>query len=310
VSRRSLLSSRGPVSVAVAATQAARGILYRKVLKRNLVPRKVFGFKMLLDLSDAGISRTLLLFGQREMEHRWILERVLRPGMSVLDIGSNIGYYPLMELGLIGPGGTLHAIEPDPRNVELLERNLILNGYLDVPVRQAAVSDASGTAPLFLSGQRNLNTLIDAGAAHLSGKTVEVPTLTLREARGDLVPDLIRMDVEGAEVAVLQGIAEEVSTGKIAPMVLFETHPGRYTDSNDVGRPLRALFDLGYTVRYAGSSWERGTEIVTDRGYSPLAMIRTDDVIRGLFENISGEDLIEIITVTGGIRTVLLSPPE
>lgn len=310
MSRTSLLTTRGPGTVAIAAAQAARGNLYRKVLRRSLVPRRVFDFKMLLDLSDQGISRTLLLFGQREMEHKWILEKVLHPGMSVLDIGSNIGYYPLMELGLIGPAGVLHAIEPDPRNVELLKRNLELNGYHDVDIQQAAVSDVSGTAPLFLSGQRNLNTLLDAGAAHLSGKTVEVPTLTLQEARGNLRPDLIRMDVEGAEVAVLRGVGEEVSNGSISPMVLFETHQARYSPDNDIREPLRALFELGYTVRYAGSSWQRGTELVTARGYSPITTIDTDDVVRAIFEDVRGEDLIEIITKTGGLRTVLLSPPR
>ena len=309
MSRTSLIATRGPGAVAVAVAQAARGNLYRKVLKRNLVPRRIFDFKMLLDLSDAGISRTLLLFAQREMEHKWILDRVLRPGMAVLDIGSNIGYYPLMELRLIGPGGTLHAIEPDPRNVELLQTNLALNGYDDVPVKQAAVSDVSGTAPLFLSGQRNLNTLIDAGASHLSGKTVEVDTLTLKEARGDLRPDLIRMDVEGAEVAVLRGLVEEARTGDIAPMVLFETHQARYSNENDIAAPLRGLFDLGYTVPYAGSSWGKGTEIVKARGYTPVATMRTDDVVRAIFQNVDGEDLIEVITQTGGLRTVLLSPP-
>ena len=85
---------------------------------------------MFLDLQDRGISRTLLLFGERELEHKKMLEEVLEPGMSVLDIGANIGYYALMELNLIGKTGNLIAVEPSPSNVDLLKRNLSLNGYL------------------------------------------------------------------------------------------------------------------------------------------------------------------------------------
>ena len=60
---------------------------------------------MILDLHDKGISRALWLFGDRELEHKYLLEKVIKPGMTILDIGSNIGYYPLMELNLIGKKG-------------------------------------------------------------------------------------------------------------------------------------------------------------------------------------------------------------
>src|SRR5690348_12551083 len=81
---------------------------------RRFVERSVFHYRMLLDLQDRGISRTLLLCGERELEHKIMVERVLHPGMTVLDIGANIGYYALMELALIQPGGTLIAVEPSP----------------------------------------------------------------------------------------------------------------------------------------------------------------------------------------------------
>lgn len=105
------LRTRGPAAVAGAGLNLARASLHRAMGRRYL-EKRIYDYRMRLDLSDRGISRTLLLFGRRELEHKVMLERVLRPGMTVLDIGANIGYYALMELRLIGPGGTLVAVEP------------------------------------------------------------------------------------------------------------------------------------------------------------------------------------------------------
>ena len=82
---------------------------------------------MYLDPRDKGISRTLLLFGERELDHRIILKKVLSKNMKVFDIGANIGYYVLMESSIIGEKGKIIAVEPLPKNMQLLKKNLDLN---------------------------------------------------------------------------------------------------------------------------------------------------------------------------------------
>ena len=67
---------------------------------------------MYLDPKDRGISRTLLLFGERELDHKLILERIVKKNMKIFDIGANIGYYVLMESNLIGEKGKILEIEP------------------------------------------------------------------------------------------------------------------------------------------------------------------------------------------------------
>ena len=64
--------------------------------------------------------------------------------MTVPDLGANIGYYALMELSLIGPAGTLIAVEPSPANVEFLKRNLALNDYQNTELHQVAIFNNSG----------------------------------------------------------------------------------------------------------------------------------------------------------------------
>ncbi|MEW6593816.1 MAG: FkbM family methyltransferase [Thermodesulfobacteriota bacterium] len=299
--------ARGARKTVAATWYHLLGAASRAAGKRYL-EKRIYDYRMLLDLNDRGISRTLLLFGERELEHKAMLEQVLRPGMTVLDIGANIGYYALMEKRLIGPGGVLIAVEPSPSNVGLLRRNLALNGYGDTEVHQGAVSDQSGTKRFFLSEMSNLNTFHDTGSgAHfLSGKTVDVVTFTVPEIMAGRKPDLIRMDVEGHEVEVFAGLLPAIERGEMAPMVIFETHLSRYGREHDMELPLRRFFALGYRVLLAGSSWEQGTKLIEAKGYRGTATIASDGVVRTIFEDIGQEDAIDLICREGGIRTVLL----
>ena len=305
------LRDRGPGVLAGAVWHMLRGNLHRHLLRHRFIERRIHDYRLLLDLEDPGISRSLMLFGTREVDHKIILERVVERGMTIFDIGANIGYYVLMELGLIGAAGRMVAIEPSPENVVLLKRNLALNGYRDVAVIEAAISDQSGEKLFHLSHESNLNTFHDigTGVAHLSGEQITVHTMTVPELAVEYgAPDLIRMDVEGHEVEVIGGMLEAIKGGAMAPMILFETHLSRYSDDHDMAAALTALFALGYTTRYLASSYQRGTAIIEARGYHGSEPIPTDGVERVIFENIADDDAIDFICRGGGARTVLLAP--
>ena len=70
---------------------------------------------------------------------------------------------------------------------------------------------------------------------------------------------------------------------------------------------LRQMFDLGYRVALAGSSWEEGSKIVEALGYSSEMNIRTDGNVRKIFSDISNDDAVRLICETGGLRTVVLA---
>lgn len=306
------LRDRGPVVLAGAAFNLARAYFYGRVLKQRFVARSIHGYRMLLDLEDRGISRSLILFGTREVDHKIILEKVVQPDMTIFDIGANIGYYVLMELELLGDRGCVIAIEPSPNNLHLLRRNLALNGYDGIEVIEGAVSDTEDTRVFHLSQQSNLGTFhpVGSGAAHLSGEWIEVETQTVPGlARSYGAPNLIRMDVEGHEVEVLGGMLKAIRAGDMAPTIVFETHLTRYSPEHDMEAVLRALFDCGYTVRYLSSSYERGTRLISERGYRSSAPIATDGVERVIFENVAADDAIDFICHVGGARTVVVTPP-
>ena len=94
----------------LAAGCAALASIYR-MMGREFVQRRVNDYQMLLDMTDRGISRALMMFRTREVDHKVMLERVARPGMRIFDIGGNIGYYPLMELGLLRGKEQLVVVE-------------------------------------------------------------------------------------------------------------------------------------------------------------------------------------------------------
>ena len=102
-------------------------LIVKAIPSFTYLKKKIFDYKMYLDPRDKGISRTLLLFGERELDHRIILKKVLSKNMKVFDIGANIGYYVLMESSILGINGRIAAVEPVPKNMHLLKKNLELN---------------------------------------------------------------------------------------------------------------------------------------------------------------------------------------
>jgi FkbM family methyltransferase len=281
-----------------------------RTLGVKTMKKKVFNYTLYLDTSDRGLSRTLFLFGKREIDHYKMLQGILKPGIQILDIGANIGYYAIMESLAIGPGGRVTAIEPMLPNIEMLKKNIELNGATNIDVVHGAVSASTGTGQMYMSSHSNLHTFHKDGSAanYLESTPVDVPTMTLCDAvdRAGSRADLIRMDVEGHEVEILGQLVELVREDVIAPKVIFETHLSRYTSENDFDPVLNGLFSLGYTVRTAASSSESGTARLRALGYEGTEPFYSDFGTRSLFSNISNEHAVELICRTGGLRTVLL----
>ncbi len=143
-----------------------------------------------------------------------IFKRVVEDGYTVVDIGANIGYFTLLAARLVGKKGKVYAFEPEPRNYNMVLKNIALNGYENVVPVQKAVSNASGVVKLYLSSK-------DIGAHTIrqhhdkmqfdekeSGEFVEVESVTLDEFFNDKRHpiDVIKMDIEGAEMAALSGM--------------------------------------------------------------------------------------------------------
>lgn len=293
-----------------ASLKLFRVYFQRVIFSRKFIQQKVHNYKMLLDVKDRGLSRALILFGQREVDHKILLEKIISPKMRVFDIGANIGYYALMELNTLAEASQLYAFEPVPSNIDLLKKNLKLNGYESPTILNVAVSSFDGEQDFYFSTASNLGSFhkLAVNQGINSAGVSKVKTISLRTACLTYgPPDLIRMDVEGHEVEILSQLAELAEQNVARPVVIFETHLKQYLKSDNFSITLRKLFENGYRVSLFASSQESGSEIIMNKGYKPFKFVRTDGMRRGLFANLSDDDAIEIITRSGGIRTVVLS---
>ena len=269
---------------------------------------RVNDYEMFIDLKDSGISKALFVYGTREKDQMNIVKGVILPGMKMLDIGANIGYYVIMESRLIGPSGKIIAYEPSADNCALLKKNLELNNLSGkVELNEAAVSDKSGTARFYVSEKSNLHTLNPAAAAKHKDSHVEVKTTDIYEIIGrnkDI--GFIRMDIEGHEVEVLKRLGRAAADFKVYPKVLFETHLSKYDPGkHDISESLEILFRLGYTAKILTSTDETVTKL-RQKNYRPEQIVRTDLVARGIYKQVSNEDVSRLVSREGGIRAVLL----
>jgi FkbM family methyltransferase len=198
------------------------------------------GARWLAGASDAGCW-----LGSYEAEVQTLLVSLVRPGMVVYDLGANVGFFTLLASRLVGATGTVYAFEPLPANLEILRRHLALNRCANVTVLPAAVSDRDGRARFEGSGS---TARLGEGGDAIEVETARIDTLL---ARGDLTPaDLVKLDIEGAELAALEGMDGLLRT--VRPRLLIEFH-GRHIDGVDIDTACRTLLrDLGYELTRRG----------------------------------------------------------
>jgi FkbM family methyltransferase len=163
------------------------------------------------------------------------LAEILAPGQVVYDLGAASGFYTLIAARAVTRDGLVVAIEPLPSNVARLRRNLDLNELGNVHVLAVAVSDQPGHA---IVGGRTGDPLQAVVSEAGDGTAVEVVTLDgLIESSRIPPPALVKIDVEGDELAILRGARHTL--GQHRPLLLIEVH--------DTWRELRALLaELGY----------------------------------------------------------------
>jgi FkbM family methyltransferase len=226
-------SDRESLRAAVADLQAAsqeRGRLLERMLAEVPAPLTIPGIGGRLRLKthevpDVYVSRYLRRDGIWEpLATRSFLEP-LRPGAVAVDVGANLGYYTVLAGAAVGAEGRVVAVEPEPRNAALLEENVRLNGFDDrVEIVAAAAGEAEGSTLLYL-GEANLgdHRAFDSGDGR---KAIEVPIVALDDlpALAGRV-DLVKIDVQGAEAAVLRGARRLIERNRDHLVMLVEFWP-------------------------------------------------------------------------------------
>jgi FkbM family methyltransferase len=181
--------------------------------------------------------------------HR-LFDAVLRPGATVVDIGANIGYNAVYAATRVGASGRVIAIEPAADNLAVLEQNIAATGLRNVTVRRAAAGRDSGTRDFFLRGNTSaVNSFFPESCYAAVTGVVQVPVAPADDlVDGDA--DLVKIDVEGAELDVLAGMSRLLRHPRIT--LIVEWHPALQTAAGYALDALpRWLLDRGFQLRAA-----------------------------------------------------------
>lgn len=196
----------------------------------------------------AGASNHGCWLGSYERDQQRVFEQWVKPGDTVFDVGAHAGFYSLLASVLVGPGGRVVAFEPVARNRHYLEQHLRINALSNVEVIAAAVTERAGRLRL-ASGPSSSMWHADARGE------LEVDAVCLDDLVSSEMfppPDLVKLDVEGAELLALEGSAAVIAAHR--PIFVLSTH-GREVEAHCgalLGSAGYRLTPIGRASRDAG----------------------------------------------------------
>ena len=218
----------------------------RNRFDREVLLRTLQGFRLYVQASDLAVGQHIVDGGCYEPHVTAAFRRMIRPGMNVLDVGANIGYFTMLAASLTQ--GMVMAIEPNAGNMRLLEASRRINGFTQVTPVQAAAASELG---LLVLHSAHSNGTTSVPAADLPGLLDAVTVAGLRI--DDLLPagrniDFIKIDVEGAEFNALLGAADLIR--RCHPVIVSEFSPNLIPLISGVPgtQYLQLLIDFGYRV--------------------------------------------------------------
>ena len=263
----------------------------RRVFPEMAIPLRLpFGGWWLAE--NGALDHELMYNGFEETEIRFV-QRLLRPGMTVLDIGAHHGLYTLLAAKRVGRRGRVIAFEPSPRECRRLARHVRMNRCSNAEIEACALGQESGEADLFVvEGFRDWGNSLQPPDVPEPTSRVRVPLRRLDDllaARGIERVDFIKLDAEGGELAVLQGARRLLQTAP-RPAILAEVEDIR---TRPWGYPAREIMQLlaRWNYRWFALS-EMGAlypvspdEDSCDANFVALPDERTDELQRLLAES-------------------------
>lgn len=179
-------------------------------------------FKINIDAFDSAIKKQIYFQGYFEWAETRFLRRSLKPGDVFVDVGANIGWHSLVAASRVGAAGRVHAFEPVSSTFDELASNIALNHFDQVVMHKFGLSDCDGVVDIFGNKDSDSggNSLIHGeGYSILEKIRIRRGEDVLTELGVDRI-DLLKVDVEGAEIMVLRGLQRFFDEGRIRAMLL------------------------------------------------------------------------------------------
>lgn len=211
----------------------------------------------------AGPSNSPYSGGEVEQPVQEVIAEILSPGDIFFDVGANVGFFTIIAARIVEPSGRVYAFEPVRANVAVLRQNVQQNGLANVRIIAKAVSDISGDRQLVVAQHSGGSALSEAeeqppdALGKIKVKSVSIDDLVATKTAKP--PSFVKIDVEGAEIRVLNGMSETIA--RYRPRILIEID-GSEKDVVRVKRERCQTFleERGYTFKrlrdsYPGSRW-------------------------------------------------------
>jgi len=195
--------------------------------------------------------------GTYESEKQSTLKQFVKTGMTVFDIGANAGFYSLAFSRLVGVEGEVWVFEPSAENADYLLKHVRLNQLHNVNLIQAAVSDKNGIVGFQTTGCHATGHITDTSQCW-------VPTVSLDSLIAENiipVPDVIKMDVEGAESLVLNGAKDLLKKKKTTLFIALH-------GDNQKQHCAEILRSAGYEIHLLDGQSATSGELTSDEIYA------------------------------------------
>jgi FkbM family methyltransferase len=199
--------------------QRGKGFLTRRAVIPLLPPRPARfvtalpgGARVELYFRET-LGYVTLIYGGFERAELDSALTLARPGTTAVDVGSNVGMFAVVMAGAVGEAGSVLAVEPDPANIERLRSNLALNAATNVRIVEAAATNRDGSIVLHIAEDAAYNSVGTVLRSSVKDVTVDAVRLDgVWHDAGAPVVSVIKVDVEGAEISVLEGARQILTT--------------------------------------------------------------------------------------------------
>jgi FkbM family methyltransferase len=212
-------------------------------------------YKMFVDTGDVGFGAHMLLDGFWESWLTVFMARRLAPGMAVADVGANHGYCSVLMADAVGPEGRVAVVEPNPRITPLLRRNLDINGFAErASLFEMAVGDADGASVWMrvpAHESKNAHIVPTPTGAAADDQLIQAPAARLETLLRDWSRlDFVKIDVEGAEEAVVAGLWPILERDR--PQMVLEFNRHRCQAPEALVDRLRGLYGAIHGIDFEG----------------------------------------------------------
>lgn len=188
-----------------------------------------------------------MLHGRYEKSTTELFKQIIRPGMAIVDIGAHVGYFTRLFSKRTGRGGRVYACEPDPSNFALLEKNT--KHRKNIKVFQLAIGDHAGAIDFFHSELKTgCHSTIPSSfrPTKLTVSSITLDQLCEKERISRV--DMIKMDIEGGEVAALRGMTETLKANPHI-QIITEFNPECFREAQiEPISFIKQLFELGFII--------------------------------------------------------------